>query len=96
MLFVVEERLEGLKYNQESAPDTKYISRDGVEGTQGEGYAYFIQKRGHSIASYCRYLKTETHIFSSDPSIRPFDNNSEPTSHGGKIGFLLCKLFQIM
>ena len=57
MLFVVEERLEGLKYNQESAPDTKYISRDGMGGTQGKGYAYFMQKRGHSIAPYCRYLK---------------------------------------
>ena len=46
MLFVVEERLEGLKYNQESVPNTTLIWGDGVGiHREIEGYAYFMQKR---------------------------------------------------
>ena len=62
MLFVVEQRLEGLKYNQESVPNTKLIW--GVRGGVGihreiEGYAYVMQKRVIQLdvcQHFCRLL----------------------------------------
>ena len=66
MLFVVEERLEGLKYNQESAPDTKYISRDGV-GVHREKDMPTLCKNGTiQFPLIADISKTETHIFSSN------------------------------
>jgi len=61
----------------------------------------------NTFVPYCRFLKNwSTYLFKrwslsyhfemSDPSVWPFDNNSVPTLHGGKMRFLnLYILFQI-
>ena len=64
MLLAVEEKLEGLKYNQDSAPDTTLIGGGGWGGgTQREGYDYLMQKGViqwtylNTFVPYCRFLK---------------------------------------
>ena len=73
MLLAVEEKLEGLKYNQDSAPDTTLIGGggDGV-GVHRERDMTTLCKKGSFnghistlLSLIVDFSKTEAHIFSS-------------------------------
>ena len=63
MLLAVEEKLEGLKYNQDSATDTTLIWGDGV-WVHRERDMTTLCKKGviqwtylNTFVRYCRFLK---------------------------------------
>ena len=71
MLLAVEEKLEGLKYNQDSAPDTTLIGGNGVGVHREKDMTTLCKKgsfNGHIstlLSLIVDFSKTEAHIFSS-------------------------------
>ena len=71
MLLAVDEKLEGLKYNQDSAPDTTLIGGNGVGVHREKDMTTLCKKgsfNGHIstlLSLIVDFSKTEAHIFSS-------------------------------
>ena len=71
MLLAVEEKLEGLNYNQDSAPDTTLIWGNGVGVHRERDMTPLCKKgsfNGHIstlLSLIVDFSKTEAHIFSS-------------------------------